>query len=97
MPKYRVLEKSLIGNAIFEAGAEVEYDGLPSGNLEPLCDNGRAKAAEAAAASKASIDQLIRDYQPPTGIDPEKFAASIARAVAEAIADSNRSGKAGRA
>lgn len=94
MPKYRVLEKSLIGNSIFEAGAEVDYDGLPSGNLEPLDDAGRAKAAEAMAASRAGIDQLIRDYQPPTGIDPEKFAASIARAVAEAIADNSRAGKA---
>lgn len=100
MPRYRVLEKSLIGNQIFEPGTEVDYDGLPSGNLEPLDDAGRAKALEAVAASKASLDKMIQDYQPPTGIDPEKFAASIAKAVSMAIKDNADHGdhaKAGKA
>lgn len=86
MPKYRVLEKSLIGATIVEAGDEVEYDGLPSGNLEPLCDEGRARAEEAKAVSRASLDQLIRDYQPPTGSDPAAFAASVGKAIADALA-----------
>jgi hypothetical protein len=34
MPKYLVLEQSFINNTLVEAGAEVEYDGEPSGNLE---------------------------------------------------------------
>ena len=36
MAKYRVLEKSFIGDAIVEAGAIVDYDGEPSSNLEPI-------------------------------------------------------------
>lgn len=34
MPKYRVLEKSYIGNAIREAGEVVEYEGKPGKALE---------------------------------------------------------------
>lgn len=34
MPKYRVLAKSFINNAIAEEGAVVEYDGQPGSNLE---------------------------------------------------------------
>lgn len=47
MAKYRVLEKSFIGNSLVEAGAEIEYEGLPSANLEPL-DKAADKAAKAA-------------------------------------------------
>lgn len=36
MPKYRVLEKSFINNAIREEGEIVEYEGRPSANLELL-------------------------------------------------------------
>lgn len=86
MPKYRVLEKSVIGNTIFEEGAEVEYDGLPSFNLEPLDDAGRAKAAEAAIASRTSMEQLIKDYQPATGMNPDAFAAAIANAMKDILA-----------
>jgi hypothetical protein len=38
--EYIVLEKSLIGNEIFEAGTTVKYDGLPAENLQPTCDEG---------------------------------------------------------
>lgn len=93
MPKYRVLEKSLIGNQIVEAGEEVEYDGLPSGNLEPLCDEGRAKAEEAKLASRKSLDQLISDYKPPSGTDPVAFAGAIAKAITDAMAANAGKGK----
>lgn len=50
MAKYRVLEKSFIGNTIVEAGEVVEYDGRPGSNLEliedaPAKPKGKAKAA----------------------------------------------------
>jgi hypothetical protein len=36
MPKYRVLQKSFIGNRIVEPDEIVEYDGAASGNLAPV-------------------------------------------------------------
>lgn len=36
MPKYRVLERSYINSSLVEAGVEVDYDGEPGPNLEPL-------------------------------------------------------------
>lgn len=34
---------------IYQPGDEVDYDGLPGDNLEPTCDEGRAKREEADA------------------------------------------------
>ena len=65
MPKYRVLEKSYIGNAIREAGEVVEYDGKPGKALELIPEaepaaekaegekKGKAKKSE---AEKAEAD-----------------------------------------
>lgn len=43
--RYRVLEKSFIGNSIREAGETVDYDGEPGPNLEPLAEPPPAPAA----------------------------------------------------
>lgn len=43
MPRYKVLEKSFINNTVYEEGAIVEYDGIPSENLE-LVTGKKAKA-----------------------------------------------------
>lgn len=77
MPKYRVLEKSLIGNSIVEAGEEVDYDGLPSANLEPLDDEGRAKFEEAKQVAAANQARLIAD----TGAADPTTAAKLTDAV----------------
>lgn len=45
MPKYRVVEKSFIDNAIREPGDIVNYDGIPSSNLEAIDEEGQALAA----------------------------------------------------
>lgn len=97
MPKYRVKELSLIGNELFQAGAEVEYDGLPAENLEPLCDEGRAKYQEYLDSNiKRQAEMLANN--PTSGVgDVSKFteaftksqeaqAAVIGTAVAEAVA-----------
>ena len=84
MPKYKVLEKSLIGNEIFEEGAIVEYDGLPGHNLEPLCDEGKAKAEELVEVNAARIKQMQLDNPNTPTIDHEAFAKAIAAALAEA-------------
>lgn len=48
--RYRVLRLSFIGNQLLEEGAEVQYDGEPGSNLEPL--NDAAKAAKKKADQK---------------------------------------------
>lgn len=52
MAKYRVLEKSVIGSGIVEAGEIIDYDGesegAPGANLELITEkSGRAKAKSA--------------------------------------------------
>lgn len=86
MPQYKVLEKSLIGNEIFEEGAIVDYDGYPSHNLEPLCDEGRAKAAELVTINEQRIKQMQLDNPNTPTIDQDAFAKAIATALAEANA-----------
>lgn len=81
MPRYKVLEKSLVGNEVFEAGVEVEYDGYPSANLEPLCDQGRKKAVELEELNKKRVELMISQNPPAAGMD----AASFAKAIAEAL------------
>ncbi len=88
--KYIVNERSLIGHTILEAGAEVMYDGLPSENLTPTCDVGKARAAEYAATNAERVKRMIADTpaSPTAGaIDPQMFAAAVAKAVAEANAE----------
>lgn len=48
MPRYRVLATSYIGDRLCEPGQEVDYDGLPGSNLEPL-DKAAEKAKKDAA------------------------------------------------
>ncbi len=86
MPKYRVKELSLIGNELFQAGAEVEYDGLPAENLEPLCDEGRAKYQEYLLSNEARLRQMVAQHADSAVGDPAAFAAAVTGAVKELIA-----------
>lgn len=97
MPKYRVKELSLIGNELFQAGAEVEYDGLPAENLEPLDDEGKAKYQEYLASNEARKQEQRAMYSESQVGDPAAFAVALAKhseqqttviatAVAEAVA-----------
>ena len=81
MPKYKVLEKSFINGDIHEAGAEVDYAGLPGPNLEPTDDEGRAAAAE--AAKVIATAQKPAPADPRLGLDPVAFAAAVAKAIAD--------------
>lgn len=80
--KYRVKEKSLIGNTLYEAGQVAEYDGLPADNLEPLCDEGRARAAEYEQSNKQRVATMIAANQESAVGDPAKFAEQFAKALA---------------
>lgn len=77
MAKYRVKEKSFIGNVLLEAGAEIEYDGIPSANLEPL--DGAAKKATT-GGKNADRESLARQQEAAAGInlnDPEDPARKV--------------------
>lgn len=80
--KYLVKEKSLIGNQLYEAGATVDYDGLPADNLEPLCDEGRARAAEYEQSNADRVKTMIASNQESAVGDPATFAKQFAEALA---------------
>lgn len=56
MPKYLVLADSFINNTLHKAGAEVDYDGEPGPNLQPV-----GKAAEAIVAAQKSTPKTVSD------------------------------------
>ena len=86
MAKYRVLEKSFIGNALVEEGAVVEYDGVPSSNLEPMDKQAEAAAEKSADANTVSI---ARQKAAAAGASPDQVdTAAAASAAAKAAADS---------
>ena len=83
MPKYEVLEKSLIGNELFEAGAIVEYDGLPAENLKPLDAEGEAKAEEYRQSNAERI-AAMQAANPDSAVgNPNDFAKALATAMSE--------------
>lgn len=47
MPRYRVLAKSFINNALVEEGAEIDFDGEAGPNLQPL-DKPKGKSGKPA-------------------------------------------------
>jgi len=89
--KYIVKEKSLIGNELFEAGAEVELpEGtLPAENLEPTCARGEAKYQEYLASNAARIAKMKEQYADSATGDAVVLSKLIAAAVTEALATQN--------
>jgi hypothetical protein len=89
--KYIVKEKSLIGNEIFEPGAEVTLpEGtLPAENLEPTCDRGRAKFQEYLESNAARVATMRENFAAESGSN-EVLAKLIGAAVASALADQKR-------
>lgn len=84
IPKYVVQEKSLIGNEIHEAGAIVEYDGLPAGNLKPTCEEGERRAQEYLDSNAARVRKMMADNTESAIGDPAAFVAAIAQAMVSA-------------
>jgi len=88
--KYIVKEKSLIGNELFEAGAEVELpEGtLPAENLEPTCERGSAKYQEYLESNAERVRKMKEQFGDGglTG-DVTLLSKLIASAVAQALKD----------
>jgi hypothetical protein len=70
MPRYRVLELSFINDCLREAEEEVEYDGLPGSNLQPLDAAARkaAKAAEEITDAQALYDEPVGEEAAPVDL-----------------------------
>lgn len=79
MPQYKVKELSLIGNELHQAGATVEYDGLPAENLEPLDDAGRAKYQEYLDSNAARVRAMREANSESTVGDPAEFMKELAK------------------
>lgn len=78
--KYITTEKSLIGNELHEAGAEVMYDGLPAENLKPTCDVGRARYQEYLESNQARVVKMIEDAK---GTDLNKMQQELMASLAQ--------------
>lgn len=84
--KYTVLERSLIGNRIYEEGETAEYDGLPAENLAPLCEVGRARYQEYLDSNKARVAKMMENHADSSVGDAAAFAKQFMDALAAANA-----------
>jgi hypothetical protein len=83
--QYRVKETSLVGNDVHQTGATVSYAGLPSENLEPLCDEGRKRAAEYKESNAQRVKQMTATHGPESAGtigDPAKFMEAFTKELA---------------
>lgn len=93
MPQYKCIRPFLLqgknadGTArpvrLCEVGEVIEYDGLPSDNLEPLCKVGKARRAEA----EVQFDAQRRKAALNASQQNVGLAAAIAEMVAGAVRD----------
>ena len=60
MARYKVLQRSFINNTTVEEGAEVEWDGIPGANLEPIDEP--AKAAKGRAKQSKEPLEVPEDW-----------------------------------
>ena len=87
--KYTVLEKSLVGNEIFEAGQTCSYAGLPAENLAPTCDEGRARYQEYLETNRVRAAKMRAEFADSAVGDQSAFAAAVGKAIAEANAEAS--------
>src|ERR1041385_2554376 len=84
---YTVVERSLVGNKIFEAGETAMYDGLPAENLAPTCDVGKARYQEYLESNNTRVKKMIEMNQADaSGLGD---AAAFGKMFLEALAKSN--------
>ena len=70
MPRYRVLEKSFIGNRLVQAGEEIDYEGEASSNLEPLATPVAAPVAAPVDAPVGEPAEAGKPGKPGRGKNP---------------------------
>lgn len=82
---YTVLEKSLVGNRIYEEGETAMYDGLPAENLAPQCDVGKARYQEYLESNNARVAAMKEKFADSSLGD----SAAFGKVFLEALAKSN--------
>lgn len=82
---YTVVEKSLVGNKIYEAGETAMYDGLPAENLAPQCEVGKARYQEYLVSNAERIARM-KEMHADNGMGD---AAAFGKLFLEALAKSN--------
>jgi hypothetical protein len=84
---YTVVERSLVGNKIYEAGETAMYDGLPAENLAPTCDVGKARYQEYLETNSTRVKKMIEmNAADASGLGD---AAAFGKMFLEALAKSN--------
>lgn len=83
MARYKVLALSFIGNALVQEGAEVDYDGVPSSNLEPL-DKAAEKAAKT-APSATNIEATARLMAAARNENPDAMTQAMVAEATKAL------------
>lgn len=85
MAIYKVLERSYINDKIVEVGDEVEYDGLPSSNLEPIDASAKKAAKEADKVAKAAADAVTNAVVSAASVDPVAAVSAAASLASDSI------------
>jgi hypothetical protein len=94
MPRYRCVKPFLLqtkvdGKAVpptlYQIGAEVEFDGLPSSNLEPLDKAGEEMRGKAEAEFAAQRRRAVLNATDSTRAMSEAIAEQISSAIAAAL------------
>lgn len=94
MPRYQLLETTLIGNTLVEPG-EIEFDGIPTAIFVPLDDEGKdaQTAYFASVVARDKANELERAKQAISQIDPQLM-ATIREVIKLELADDKPSGAA---
>jgi hypothetical protein len=71
---------------IYQAGAEIQYAGLPSENMIPVCDEGRARRKEAIEYDLKGRFATTAAIENVGSIEREAAAAAVEKAKAKAKA-----------
>jgi hypothetical protein len=87
MPKFRVLQRSFINNAIAEENTIVEYDADKVGaNLEPIDSAGAAVQVSGVDTSDIARQKIAAAAGDPNAVDTSAVASAAADAAAKVVA-----------
>ena len=78
MSRYRVKELSFIGNSLRHPGEEVDYDGEPGANLEPIDKPAEISTKKSKDVPKVVADLVtqVRQHAATRGVTPDEANAN---------------------
>jgi hypothetical protein len=98
MPKYKIKERSFIGNRLVEEGEEIEYQGKPGSSLHPLDEEAQQAVLKARGGKaintqpdpdEAELADLRVEYETLFGTRPHHFkkVAALRKEIADKLAE----------